>query len=397
MMASAPVFNTAFATDSNERYAPGFVITIDADTLRGDILLTSQFEHHWRLNFRKQGESEFVRYRPEEVYSYFFDSGDEYFSIAGDFGLDGMLNLFMIERMDGSLKLYSTMLDRERTVFFVRHRDGRLIYLQPDLYIPQLESLFAECGGIMRPEPRAQRRFRYTEEGITNAMNAYFACTGEEDRIVGELERVRPERTNSFGIFAGYNTSNSRVTAYDRNLYAGVAFDYIPGFTAGAFFDIPITRWPVFFRPELTFATRGGNAEVPFPGIPPETILTEDEIEFRFSYVTANMMLRYEYALAGIFPYFNFGPVIAVTVYERNIVSRDVFTADDEVVTRSNRVIPFVDDLNFGLNFGTGVRIPVGSTSIFLEGKYIRIFSNIDDGSHSFRTTALEFTTGISF
>lgn len=384
----------------NATFAPGFLITTDADTLRGQVLLADAYDHSWRVQFRPEGESTFRIFRPYEVYSYGTDGGFTWYSVQGDFDEEGLQTVFIREDITASVTLYSTQITRERTDFFIRPGENRLIYLQRGFYVMQLESVFGECGTFMRNHERAARAFRYTEQGMARAFGTYFACSGETETAVWRVDRFeRAPRPFKLGVMAGFNTNNSRITAFETNLYAGVAYDYEPGFSVGVFAEVPVPLNGVTFKPELFFTTRGGSTVIPYPlPNPPEQLLTNDELTNRFTYVMLNLPLMREYEVFGLRPFVQGGVMLGWLTSTESRVGRMVLTAEGEEAFREADVISLYKNLSTGLNLGLGLRVPVSAQqSLLFEGRYTRIFSNIDDGVDSFRTTALELMVGFSF
>ncbi|AXI99392.1 Outer membrane protein beta-barrel domain-containing protein [Cyclonatronum proteinivorum] len=388
------------AAQQNAAYTSGFLITTEADTLRGDVRLADDYDHSWRVQFRAEGASGFQVYRPESVFAYGTDGGFTWYAVQGNFEGEGVQTVFMREDITASLTLYSTQLTRERTDFFVRSEDGRLIYLEPGFYIMLLESLFGDCGVSLRNHDRAARRYRYTRSGMARVFETYLSCRNETDTAVWHKERYEPETRNfRWGVMAGFNMSNSRITAYSTNLYAGVAFDYVPGFSAGLFAEIPLPPQGLSFRPELFFTTRGGEAEIPFPlPNPPELPLTDDKLTTSFSYVMLNLPLMRETEMFGLRPFVQGGVMLGMLVGRDTKASRFVLTDEGERELRENGIIQFYKELSTGVNLGTGLRVPISEQqSLLIEARYTRIFSNLDDGVEGFRNTALELMLGFSF
>ncbi|MCH8556908.1 MAG: PorT family protein [Balneolia bacterium] len=386
-------------SQSSQDSVTGKLITTSADTLYGSILLGDQYDHSWRVRFREEGAESYIIYRPHEVFMYEKNGSFRYFSVEGDFEDDGLLTVFMREDIRGDITLYSTKLTRDRAAFLVRERDGRLSYLQTLFYIDQLRSIFAGCNEFLRGGERISRRYRLTHEGMYSAFASYYECAESEARWAVEPEET--SRKTRFGVTAGFNTSNMRITG-SNNIYRGVAFDYVPGYTFGVYLDIPVFSKNFFFKPELLFTSRGGEASVPFPlPNPPALLLTDDEIEGSFRYLMFNFPLRYETSLLGVNPYISGGGIIGILVGRNATVNRLTLPLDNdpdaEAEIIENDLFQFYNDISLGLNLGLGVRMPIGSVDLFTEGRYTRIFSNLDDSVDSFRTTALEILVGFSF
>ncbi len=384
---------SAFATDD---IRSGKIITTDADTLHGEILMADTYSLSWRVQFREEGESSFRNFRAFDIFAYYIEDEAAYYSVQGDFDVEGLQTVFMREESSGTVKLYSSRITRDHTAFFARNREGRLIYLRQEFYIDQLKSVFRECARFLQRERHPQRTYRYNEEGMIRAFAEYYKCEGDP---VSHLEsRLIPqERTTRFGIIGGLNSSNSRITD-DNNLYQDVPFDYVTGFTIGAFVDFPLTE-RLFLQPEIFYTTRGGTTSVRFfqpPGVD-YTIVSDDEITMTFNYVGVNIPIRREWELAGFRPFISGGPVIGYLVKREAFMQREVINEDDEFETQEGEIIGLYKNLSFGINAAVGMRVPFGTYSFFVTSRYSRLFSNLDSQTDSFRTTSLEFVTGFSF
>jgi|GEM_PF-4988281 len=398
-----PLFFLLFSPDAKAQTSAsesvsGTLITVRADTLTGHIMAGDQYDHSWRVQFREEGSSTYRLYRPHEVFSYSKDGGYRYFSVEGDFEEDGLQTVFMREDIKGDVTLYSTMLTRNKPAFFVRGTDGRLAYLQSQFYIDQLRSLFHGCNDFLEGGDRISRRYRLNHEGMYSVFDRYYECA--ESDAVWHVEREEPKSGVRFGITAGFNTSNMRVTG-SNNIYRGVAFDYVPGYTVGVYLDVPVWNENVFFKPEILFTTRGGEATVRYPGPPPSAFpITDDELEASYQYVLFNLPVRYEISVFGINPYVSGGGMLGLLVGRETSASRFAIPANaenDEAILFEDEIFQLYNDISLGLNFGLGIRMPLGSVDLFAEGRYTRIFSNLDDSVDSFRTTALEVLVGFSF
>lgn len=393
----------AGAQSSGTESVSGTLITTTADTLTGRILVNNQYDHSWRVQFREEGTSTYRLYRPHEVFSYTKDGGFTYYSVQGDFEEDGLQTVFMREDIKGDVTLYSTMLLRDKPAFFVRGTDGRLIYLQPLFYIDQLRSLFVGCNDFLDGGERINRRYRLNHEGMYSVFERYYECT--ESVSDWQVEVAESSRKVRFGLIAGFNTSNMRVTGSNIFVrdYRGITFDYVPGYTIGLYLDVPSWSDNVFFKPEIQFTTRGGEASAFYanrPGDDFQSINNTQEVDASFQYFVINLPLRYETSLFGVKPYVSGGGMLGILAGRNTSVSvlgTRISSDDGEVVLLEEEMIQLYNDISLGLNLGLGARMPLGSVDLFAEARYSRIFSNLDDSVDSFRTTALEVLVGFSF
>ena len=366
----------------------GFILDNSGDRVEGFFPEMDAYERTRHLLFIPEGKTEPQRLGIDDFTYAETISGEKLKpfpqSVSGS-AIGGFIGTKMY---DTDIKLYSARSQSSVRHFYVINRDGAALYLSPQRYQLQLRSVFGDCSGVVRDYWDINEG--YTVSYMTRLFSEYDRC------MSGEVIR----RGVRFGVITGFNSSNMSVTS-SNNIYQGVAFGYLPGFTFGVYLDVPVWRDKVYFKPEVLYTSRGGETSVPFPGPSPGLILlTDDELNASFRYAVLNLPVRYEISVLGVNAYVSGGAMLGWLVSGEATASRLIIlddSEDDEAFVFENEILEADDDISFGLNAGVGVRMPLGPVDLFAEGRYSRIVSNLGFQSATFRTTALEVLVGFSF
>lgn len=377
----------------------GYLVTTSADTLWGEFAPGDHYSRSWLISFRGINEEFFNRYRPHSVFKYLIQQEAAYYSISGFIEGEGELNFFMREDFPGEVSLYSAMITRDRQEFFVRDRQGALRSLTSDGYIDQLVNIFGDCAHVIGNPATASRTIRYRTTDLVNLFLQYYECEGfeiPEPETLPELVFEQPRERPRWGILAGTNTSNFRITS-TRNAYYGIPMNYVTGFTLGGFLDIPLIPDMLYLRPEALITSRGGEETVRSRSVDPPFLLLDgtDVIDARFYYLNVNLPLRYQFlSFSNNRVYLTGGGIIGIMLHHDAKVRREL---DDNDGIETFQLIDFYGEVSFGVNLGIGASFRVGGQDLMIESRYSRIFNNISANDIAYRTTALELLIGYKF
>ena len=120
------IFDATTMAQTNPK--PGYVITNDGDTIRGNIDFRTNEKLARQCLFQANGGSESKTYRPGDIQGFRFDDGGKYF-VTRRLNVTGEQELFFAEFMvQGKMNLYCVAYNRDEYFFFERE-DGEMAQL----------------------------------------------------------------------------------------------------------------------------------------------------------------------------------------------------------------------------------------------------------------------------
>lgn len=231
---------------AQSNYRPGFIITLQKDTIYGEIDYRTDKMNAKRCVFRAQNnETELVTYHPFEIQGYrFTDDGKYYVSknIELQYGIPKPV--FLEYLLQGMKSLYYYETEDDIPIYFVED-DNTLVKIdapklskqtiglqfkdQTDRYIPLLHYAFKDCPGLAPKIDKA--RFNRKEMMKITKEYHYAMCTSNEDCIEFEAKEdkrsIQLDVTPYVGIIQYKVPSGSSIGLYsspDLSYLAGVTF-----------------------------------------------------------------------------------------------------------------------------------------------------------------------------
>lgn len=175
------------------------------------------------------------------------------------------------------------------------------------------------------------------------------------------------------GLEGGLNLANA-------NLKPSLNTGSKTSFMVGGFMDIGVSSH-VSIKPAVRYITKGfeirNNAGITF---------TEN-----LSYIELPMLLKVNFPLNKVKPYFEIGPSVAFQLSANE-------EATDGVNFQESDVSSSYEGIDFGMYFGSGMEFKVASnTELFTGMGYSLGFSNILKGNISAKNNGFRITAGVKF
>jgi len=195
------------------------------------------------------------------------------------------------------------------------------------------------------------------------------------------------------GIIGGLNIANLNGEDADGS---NIDFSSRTALGVGGILDIGLSE-NVALRLEPMYLQKGGKFDATDPDLGTATFT------FKAGYLEVPAFLKIALGTNTTRPYLMAGPAIGVNLSPKvNLSASGVsLETDADKITKST---------DFGLGFGAGVSFPAGSSSIFVEGRYVLGLTDIARaGTLSFmgaelpvddaniKTRGLQFMAGITF
>lgn len=230
---------------AQSNYRPGFIITLQKDTLYGEIDYRTDEMNARRCVFRSQdGSEEPVTYHPFDILGYrFTDDGKYYVSKNIELKYGVPKPVFLEYLLQGMKSLYYYEAENNIPVYFVED-NNRLVKIdapklskqivrmqfkgQTDRYIPSLHYAFKDCPSLASKIDRAHFK---RKDIIKIAKEYHYAmCTGNEDCIEFEAKEdkhfIQLDITPYIGVIQYKVPSGSEI-----GLYSSPELSYLAGVT----------------------------------------------------------------------------------------------------------------------------------------------------------------------
>ena len=206
------MFIIAFRAYSQSDFREGFLIDSSGDTLKGWINYTESKEQYRICNFRTSEQTEVTNYLPDQIegYGYVRDKVFESGSLETEGREKQQVFYQVLVRGSVSLLKHDNIFYARGSDFVIREldnsksqteSDGKVYATKSRRYIGTLSLLFQNCDEVQKKLPD----LRYSEKGLTEIVEDYNACQGEEYQVYKNRKKWFAAE---LGLAFGYNASN---------------------------------------------------------------------------------------------------------------------------------------------------------------------------------------------
>lgn len=349
MLAKYHAFSQQFFTD-------GFVVTIEKDTLSGQLRLKDNVT----LEFRERVSGSLTTYAPEHLRSFRTDEGN---GVVASLTEQGQTKTyFLLEGESGYVSLFRLPKAEGRLAYALRLPDNTFRPLRGTLSVGVLKEVLTECNSTLFATRLLPSQFYYQYPYFEKIVRAYNECVRPQQKT------ARPRKKGSFeiGITGGlaanswlYGATESRFNPYwsPNGVYPTQLT-----FTAGAFYTLAARRkFSVTIEAFYSSYTGSRTFFINNP-LDPSDPRTRT---YRFSetYIRLPISARYMFLTKPFKAYIKagFAPVRALTIEG---------SYSDQLVT--NASLPMRPSLSAGYLVGAGLGIPVSlQKTIYLEARFV--------------------------
>ena len=210
----------------------GIVITLQGDTLHGDIDYRTDQMNSEQCLFFPDGKSESVTYKPGDIFGYrFLDNGRYYVSRNVEIEKDKFKNVFLEYVVRGNLSLY--YLDHRDIIdklYFLEDETGKMVkfrYLGMDELHSVRNKNLTDAFMMTRKSEKAQQILWRKDPNRINTTKAVLTynkevCPDGQCEVMEYKKKRKPSEDNmfKFGFKAGYTIYNKKVGYnFNRNLF----------------------------------------------------------------------------------------------------------------------------------------------------------------------------------
>jgi len=193
-----------------------------------------------------------------------------------------------------------------------------------------------------------------------------------------------PLPAQHFGLKAGLNI-------------AGLQGDYpielksLSGFRFGGFFTLDLGGG-LQIQPEAYYAQKGASYE---SSSSIYGIAYSIKGKLKLDYIEIPVLVKYVVQSASVEPFFYAGPYLGLKASAKGEVTADVEGFGGQTETED---LEDVKSTDFGVVFGAGVSLPLGSIDLIVDGRYTLGLSSIsEDLTESVKNGVLSILVGIGF
>jgi len=325
---------------AQRNYISGTVIHQNGDTLHGWIDYQNWERNPRVIRFKSNEEGEIQKFSPLQIHSFKLDK--EYYVSAIidiEISMDRTNSLsdqselllekdtvFLQNLYTGSKSLYYNKDQSGRDHFYigVDQEYMLLIYKKYIAYdrhdshftgenkkfIGQLTYYLDECKGISNLIQQSE----YNKNSLVNVFHKYYQCLNEEAVFKKQKDHISVD----FGVLAGLTMTNLELSQNFPSIIVHADYQTSYSFSAGLFLDLffvrNISHWS--FNSELFYSTYdiNGSARKNYG----ENYWDINEIQFAYSYLKLNNMIRYKHSFKDVSVFANLGVSNGFVISETN-------------------------------------------------------------------------------
>lgn len=198
LLISAIFFLAVFSVSAQNNFYPGYIITLEQDTVQGLIDLRTDKINANHCVFKTDADASPVTYYPVDIRGYrFANDGKLYVSRTVELKRDSSVQLFLECMFMGVKNLYYYESDDNEEIYFIESHgrlvkldsptiesmanDGRTFAKEVNRYIPTLHYVFQDCPGIQNMIDHTP----FTHKGMVDLLKTYHGmmCSSKEDCV----------------------------------------------------------------------------------------------------------------------------------------------------------------------------------------------------------------------
>ncbi len=373
---------------SQKNYLAGQIITLDGDTLNGQINYRNWIINPKKISFRSSTSSKKTVYVPMNIRG-FVVSGKIYQSAivkieisptqTSDLGFDPKLHfeidtLFLQAIIAGTKSLYYYKNNNSNENFYIKQNgvfdllihkayleEGLRNYVKKEnnKYLGQLALYLSDCAStqtLLKPT-------QYNLKSLRKLFQNYYKCTGS----FVTYENIAHNVSLNIGALAGVSLTSLEFDGSASSIKYLVNTDFPNSFdfSLGLFLDIgaPKNLNRLSLYNELLYTSYSTSGTY-------EDFRNKDnyiiyDTKFAYSYLSINNMLRFKYPLKSSFVYFNAGISNNLPLVGKNSLQKKIKFHSSET-TQGGEAIKNTKGIEHGLTMGLGI----SNKKIFLAIRY---------------------------
>ncbi|SDL06060.1 Outer membrane protein beta-barrel domain-containing protein [Catalinimonas alkaloidigena] len=372
-------FLLVFSGQAQPIYRPGAVITLQGDTLHGQIGETSTSKMTREVLFRPEGPAgSRIRYTPEEIRGFVIEQ-DRVYTAQPVHHAKGVTTRFLQEIVVGRVTLYETQLASLKSVYAIGNGDSVVALPNDRKFHGTLNTIFSDCAALRLNNLEAQKKYRYDLRTLTRLVTDYTACTSSQPV---QIRRRHAPASVTGGIYAGANLYQIINFASTQSEAQGVYSQEVGG-EAGLYGRVTLGH--VGVQASLGYASlHGEKIYVNFWG---------DEYRYQVATQLIRLPLTVQYHL---FPG-HFTPFVAAGGHLQYLLHQE---GSRTTANGTSTYLLDVSDLSYGTSFGIGLHVPLAPVALQIQLKRHRsrlLKYQANYGEENARINLYQLSLGVEF
>lgn len=324
-----------FVAKAQAEFRPGYIITLQGDTVNGFIDLRSDKANARAVVFKEVTGLEKRTYTPDQIKSYRFDNGKYYLSgFSLDYEMEDQVFLEYVVKGSVSILYYQ---DDVKDHFFIA-KDSSIIKLdnhdrlsgnaekdvlilsKPARFKAQLKLLFNDQPVLYE---QIDKMDCYTKD-LVGLVKAYFELSCSSPTCIQYEKKTGGDVKIKFGMLVSGGLShlssppyNMYISDYDETKYLnfGPAFTYEIGTAINLYFDYSgRNRYSMQLSPTLGFVEYKSNEERTI-----SPLLYVYKLDVKYTTLKIPLLLKRSFYCSNrsILPYLKLGPGVAVYLSQK--------------------------------------------------------------------------------
>lgn len=382
---------TLHTASAQEGYLPGYLVTLQGDTMRGDLNYRNWLTNPKLISFRAQGESQAKGYTPTNIQA--FRVADELYVSARvetevsqrntqQLAYGGALDLkkdtvFLQVMVEGpkQLSYYRNYLGIEQFYIwqegawqlliykrYLKDVDGETVIAENKSFIGQLILYLSDCEKLRGKLSSATYQMNSLESIFVN----YYGCMNLEMNFYKKPDPVETD----FGVVAGASITTLKFKGDEAFFYLiNAGFKPSVNFTAGLYLDVVFARSGGRWSISNTLLYSAYSVDGYDEQIISADKYTKYTTHLGFSYLNLVNMVRYRIPVGKALLFLNLGISNGYAFLEKNQMTKET-KLYDQVRIEELKALDETRRYEFGYTGGVGVMLKRFSLEVRYEYGY---------------------------
>lgn len=366
----------------------GYIITLQGDTLHGEIDFRTSAMNMKRCVFRKKGETSFKTYLPEEISGYRFTSnGIYYVSKEVETENEGKKVLFVEYVLHGNMNLYQLGSDD----MLLEDEDGNLakfsvVKAQRSTDKKEIRNEMKDVLIMLNKSINATNILLEKDKSRENTKAAVKAYVDEvcPDGFCEAFEyknKNTPKEDRTMHYWVKVGLKNTTYKFYNDESLSGVS----PQFSAGLDFHINRLFKGLMVNVGIAFEPGKGSQDLPdvYKDDKPEIPYFEKFSDAEFQQLDIMLGPGYQFKMGSLMLRTKCGAIYRLSSHKFHY-TRSIYSYDMDIrgfkknKLLAEKKIDYDFDTQFGLYAGLGIEYPLKNFSIICDLDYIYDYNKWD-------------------
>lgn len=367
------MFQTSFC---QENYLPGFIITLQEDTVKGFIDYRNWDKNPKTISFKTGDRQEKHSYTPLELKEFTVNT-ERYVGAIVETEISpskvinmqttsqlqlradtaflesvilGSKSLYYLKNEEGNENFY---IDQDAKIELLMYKkyyqlqDGSKVIRENKKYMEQLSFYFKDCSSIRSKIANTH----YSRKSLEKLFDVYYSCTQADMAFRKKAEKTRVET----GVIVGASSTSVKFRSDVNAHLVNSNYNRSTDFAAGIFFDmiIPRTQSKLSLYNDLSYTSYQVRGQ--YNTYEDENKHTSTYTEIGYSYLKLNTMARFKYPVGKAHVYVNGGISNGYAVKEINYRKQEIkFYTEERTV--EDAAIKNTRRYEQGFILGLGIR-----------------------------------------